>query len=205
MKNKKTASPHVYLVQKNNQPPPIFRKIQNLLQNLAPTRLVILGTRASIEKVEDFILNYVDTELQQPYSPLYVYDLQYANSDNVAQILNQVTAFAPNSKAAAMVAFVMAINIFRPMQFISEPSGNRLLIRAEKEDYLKVRTIIEQLDVKQPQIAIEVLVVNVNTTKLKSLRHPNAHKNTRIWWQCWHTQCGISKFWHYRMVMWPAL
>ena len=146
-----------------------FPEDTKLIAEPRTNSLVILGTRASIEKVEDFILNYVDTELQQPYSPLYVYDLQYANSDNIAQILNQVTAFAPNSKAAAYGGVRDGNKFFRPMQFISEPSGNRLLIRAEKEDYLKVRTIIEQLDVKQPQIAIEVLVVNVNTTKLKSL------------------------------------
>lgn len=146
-----------------------FPEDTKLIAEPRTNSLVILGTRASIEKVEDFILNYVDTELQQPYSPLYVYDLQYANSDNIAQILNQVTAFAPNSKAAVYGGVRDGNKFFRPMQFISEPSGNRLLIRAEKEDYLKVRTIIEQLDVKQPQIAIEVLVVNVNTTKLKSL------------------------------------
>jgi len=146
-----------------------FPEDTKLIAEPRTNALIILGTRASIEKVEDFILNYVDTELQQPYSPLYVYDLQYANSDNIAQILNQVTAFAPNSKAAIYGGVRDGNKFFRQMQFISEPSGNRLLIRAEKEDYLKVRTIIEQLDVKQPQIAIEVLVVNVNTSKLKSL------------------------------------
>lgn len=131
--------------------------------------LIIFGTRAGIHKVEDFILNHVDTTLEQPYSPLYVYDLQYANADNLADILNKVTAFAPASKASQYGGVRDGDKYFRPMQFISEPTGNRLLIRAEKDDYLKIRKIIEQLDVKQPQVAIEVLIVNVRTDKVRQL------------------------------------
>ena len=131
--------------------------------------LIILGNKEGITKVENFILDYIDTKLKQPYSPLYVYKLQYANADNIAAILNKVTNFAPNTAAAKYGGVLGGDQYFRPMTFISEPSGNKLLIKAEKEDYLKVREIIKKLDIKQPQVAIEVLIVSVATNKVKSL------------------------------------
>lgn len=131
--------------------------------------LIILGTREGIQKVENFILEYVDTALKQPYSPLYIYKLQYANAENLAAILSKVTNFAPNSVAAKYGGVLDGDKFLRPMTFIAEPSGNKLLIKAEKDDYLKVQEIIKKLDVKQPQVAIEVLIVNVAVNKIKSL------------------------------------
>jgi general secretion pathway protein D len=131
--------------------------------------LIILGNREGISKVENFILDYVDTELKQPYSPLYVHKLEYANSDNMAAILSKVTNFAAGTPAAAYGGVRGGDKYFRPMTFISEPSGNKLLIKAEKDDYLRVKEIIKKLDVKQPQVAIEVLIVSVSIDKLKSL------------------------------------
>ncbi|MGB8468117.1 MAG: secretin N-terminal domain-containing protein [Candidatus Babeliales bacterium] len=131
--------------------------------------LIILGDKDGIKKVEDFILKYVDVELEIPYSPVYVYELQYVSADAMAQLLNEVTKFAPNSPAAQSGGVRQGDKYLQPMTFQPEPSGNRLLIRAEKEDYLKVREIIKQLDVKQPQIAIEVLVVDVNSTDSREL------------------------------------
>jgi general secretion pathway protein D len=123
--------------------------------------LIILGTQDGIHKVEDFIINYVDTEIKVPYSPLYVYELQYTKAEDIAAILSAVTKFAPDSAAAQSGGVRDGDKYLRPMTFQAEPSGNRLLISAEKEDYLKVLDIIKKLDVMQPQIALEVLVVNV--------------------------------------------
>lgn len=131
--------------------------------------LVILGTREGIQKVESFILEYVDTSLRQPYSPLYVYNLQYASAENMQAILTKVTNFSPGTVAAKYGGVLDGDKFFRPMTFIAETAGNKLLIKAEKDDYLKIEEIIKKLDVKQPQVAIEVLIVNVAVNKIKSL------------------------------------
>ena len=131
--------------------------------------LIILGNREGISKVENFILDYVDTELKQPYSPLYVHKLEYANADNMAAILTKVTAFAQGTAAAKYGGVIDGDKYFRPITFIAEPSGNKLLIKAEKDDYLKVKEIIKKLDVKQPQVAIEVLIISVTVNKIKAL------------------------------------
>jgi general secretion pathway protein D len=139
--------------------------------------LIALGTRDGIKKVEEFILTYVDKELDQPYSPLYVYELQYANATDMAAILTSVTNFARTTPAATYGGVREGNKFLRPMSFVPETTGNRLLIKAEKDDYLKVREIIRQLDIKQPQIAIEVLIVNVTANKIKQLGTQLRSKN----------------------------
>jgi len=139
--------------------------------------LIALGTRDGIKKVEEFILTYVDKELDQPYSPLYVYELQYANATDMAAILTSVTNFARSTPAATYGGVRDGNKFLRPMSFVPETTGNRLLIKAEKDDYLKVREIIRQLDIKQPQIAIEVLIVNVTANKIKQLGTQIRSKN----------------------------
>lgn len=131
--------------------------------------LIVLGTRDGIEKVERFIKTHIDKDIELPYSPLYVYELQYANAKDVAEILTKVTAYDRQSAAAQHGGVRDGDKIFKPMTFIAEQSGNRLLISADKEDYFYVREIIKKIDVKQPQIGVEVLVVEVNANDNKEL------------------------------------
>lgn len=140
-----------------------------LIADQRSNSLIILGDADGIKKIEDFIIKHVDTELKIPYSPLYVYDLQYAKADDMAKIMAEVTKFAPTSPAAAYGGVREGDKYLQPMTFTSEKAGNRLLIKAEKEDYLKVRDIIKKLDVRQPQIVIEVLIVNVIATDNREL------------------------------------
>lgn len=139
--------------------------------------LIILGPEEGIRKLEEFILEHVDTELKIPYSPLYVYELQYTKAEDIATILTAVTKFSPESAAAQSGGVRDGDKYLRPMTFQAEASGNRLLINAEKEDYLKVVEIIKQLDVKQPQVAVEVLIVNVTSIQNKELGIQIRNKN----------------------------
>ena len=107
-----------------------------------------------------------------------MYELQYVSAEGMAQLLNEVSRFAPNSPAAQSGGVRQGDKFLQPMMFQAEPAGNRLLIRAEKEDYLKVRDIIKELDVKQPQIALEVLVVNVVSSEDKELGVQFRNKDT---------------------------
>lgn len=147
-----------------------FPESLRLIAESRTNTLIILGDKEGIKKVEEFIIDYVDVELKVPYSPLYVYELQYTNAEDIVTILQAVTQFTGGSPTAAQYGGVREGDKYlQPMTFTAEKSGNRILIRGEKEDYLKVRDVIRQLDVKQPQIAIEVLIVNVISTDNREL------------------------------------
>ncbi|MEX0940322.1 MAG: secretin N-terminal domain-containing protein [Candidatus Babeliales bacterium] len=163
---------------KKTSPSVYFPETTRLIAERRNNILIILGDIESIKKVEEFIINHIDVELKVPYSPLYVYELQYASAGDIASILTDVTRFAQGTAAAQTGGVREGDKYLQPMTFKAEPSGNRLLIKAEKEDYLKVRDIIKQLDVRQPQIAIEVLIVNVISADNKEIGVQIRNKNS---------------------------
>ena len=104
-----------------------------------------------------------------PYSPLYIYEVQYLNAQNLASLLSSVISFGSGTSAGAFGGVRSGNEYFGPVTITAEPSGNRLVIKADERDYKKLLPIIHQLDVLQPEVAIEVLIINVSSTDSKAL------------------------------------
>ncbi len=131
--------------------------------------LILLGSVDAIKKIETFIIKYIDVELDQSYSPLYPYQLKYADAVTIADIMNNVTAFGRDSEAGKYGGVRGGDQYMRPMAFIPERETNKIIIKGYYEDYLKAKKVIDQLDEAQPQVAIEVLVASVTIDNSKSL------------------------------------
>ncbi len=130
--------------------------------------LILFGTQDTITKIEDFIKK-VDTQLVEDVSPLYIYELQFTDAISMADILNKVTQFGIGTTAGQAGSVREGERFLKPITFTPEKSGNRLVIKGDYEDYLKAKDIIEQLDVMQPEVAIEVLIVNIRQLNTKNL------------------------------------
>lgn len=131
--------------------------------------LILLGTEDAIKKIEDFIIKYVDIDMGKPYSPLRVYPLKYADCTTIANLMNEMVQFAKDTEAGKNGGVRAGDKYFKPMTFTPEPSTNRLIIRGDEEDYLKAKEILSKLDSPQPQVAVEVLIVNLRLNKEKRL------------------------------------
>ncbi|HLW72416.1 MAG TPA: secretin N-terminal domain-containing protein [Candidatus Babeliales bacterium] len=146
-----------------------FPENTRIISDPRTNTLILLGPSNAIKKIEEFIVKYIDIELDQAYSPLYSYQLKYADANTIAEIMSKVTAFGRGTPAGDNGGVRGGDQYMRPMTFIAEPSTNRVIIKGHYEDYLKAQKVIAQLDEKQPQVAIEVLVLTVNLTDTKSL------------------------------------
>jgi general secretion pathway protein D len=131
--------------------------------------LVLLGPKDAIAKIEDFIIKHVDVALDQPYSPLYTYQLQYADATTIAEIMNNITKIGAGTEAGKAGGVRGQDKYLREMVFTPEPSNNKLIIKGDYNDYLIAREVIQQLDEPQPQVAIEVLILSVETRDIKEL------------------------------------
>jgi general secretion pathway protein D len=131
--------------------------------------LILLGASNSIKKIEQFIMKYIDVELDQAYSPLYTYQLKYADAETIADIMTKVTGFGQETEAGKFGGVRGGDQYMGPMQFIAEKETNKLIIKGHYEDYLKAQKVIAQLDARQPQAAIEVLIATIDLTDIKSL------------------------------------
>ena len=131
--------------------------------------LILLGSKDAIKKIEEFITKHVDVALEQPYSPLYTYQLQYADAGVVAQIMNKTTKLGQDTPVGKAGGVRGQDKYLREMHFEAEPSTNQLIIKGDYNDYMAAKEIIQQLDEPQPQVAIEVLILSVELKDDKEL------------------------------------
>lgn len=132
--------------------------------------LIILGPQDAVSRVEDFITQHIDREIDLPYSPLHIYRLKHLNTEAVSGVLNQLVTFGGDSLAAQTGGVRNFDQFFkRTVQIFPEPAGNNLIIKADYEDYLKLKNTIDQLDVEQAQVGLKVLILNVDMIDNKQL------------------------------------
>ncbi len=135
--------------------------------------LILLGNQKSIKKIEDFIINNIDTELKGAESPLHVYELQYTDAAQVKEILQEITA-PPESVAGQQASRYGAVRggvkYFRPMSFQVDKDGNRLIVSSvDKQDWQTLKRAIKDLDKPQPQVAVETMFVDIDIDDNKEL------------------------------------
>jgi len=143
-----------------------FSKNTKMIEEPRTNSLVLLGTAEGIKKVEDFVKKYLDVDVTAPYSPLNIYELKYANANDIAAIMsNLIKAGDPKQRGGIRGGD----QYFKNMSFTAEPEGNRLIIRGDYDDYLKVKDIIAELDEPPAQVAIEILLLGVEVQDQKEL------------------------------------
>lgn len=159
-----------FFTQRNQPKSLYFPANARLIPEPRTNSLILLGPRKALNKIEQFIIKHVDVDLDMPYSPLHIYELQYTQAANIATILNATaTKFGSGTTAAQYGGVRDGNQYFGPMTITADTVGNRLVIKAEENDYLKLKEIIQKLDVVQPQVIIELLIVDVQTTDSKAL------------------------------------
>jgi len=131
--------------------------------------LILLGTKDAIAKIEDFVLKHIDVDIDKPYSPLKVVQLKYADAATISDIMTQVTQFG-KSTAAGQVGGVRGEDKYlKNMTFTADKTTNSIVVGGEYDDYVKALDIITKLDEPQPQVAMEILIVDITVTDEKQL------------------------------------
>lgn len=131
--------------------------------------LILLGTRDAIKKIEEFIVTEIDRQEERQFAPLHVIQLKYVEAEAVAAILQEAVQFQPETEAAKYGSVRNGDKYFKAVYITPEKTGNRLIINAEYEDYLKIFELIQKIDIEQPQVGIKVLILEVDVTEDKEL------------------------------------
>lgn len=132
--------------------------------------LILLGTEDAVKKIENFIKYEIDKEIEKPYTPIHVYPLKYIQAEATAKILGSVVKYQPESDAAKNGGVRNSDQYFKNgVSIVAEPTGNRLIITADYESYLKIHEILEKMDIEQPQVAMTVLIIDIDVTDTEQL------------------------------------
>lgn len=164
-----TTGANRFFGQKKQSQSMYFPTDARIIPEIRTNSLILIGKKAALQKIEDFIIKNIDIELDVPYSPLHIYSLQYTNAEKITNILQQVVAFGQGTIAQQGGVFDGQEYFDRDIKIIPEPIGNNLIIKAEETDYKKLHNIIKQLDVLQPQVVIEIMIIDLAATNTKSL------------------------------------
>lgn len=131
--------------------------------------LIILGPKDGVERIEKFISEYVDTDVSNFGQKLFTVKLQFSNATQLATTLTSVTKFGQGTEVAQVGGVRAGERYFSNVTFQADNQTNSLLIMATEEDMKLLRPVIKKLDVQQPQVALEILVVNVDYSIIKRM------------------------------------
>jgi general secretion pathway protein D len=147
-----------------------------------PTKntLILLGTEKNLDKITDFIYKHLDVPLGNAESRLHLYELRYADAETIKPILEGILK---SPSEADKTPIIGEYKFFQDVIISAEKTtgeggterggGNRLIIASSKDDWKRLIKFIEKLDKPQPQIALEILLINTQTTLDKQLGAQN--------------------------------
>lgn len=130
-------------------------------------RLIVMGNQAAVEKVEEFIKNYVDTEIELPYLPIHIVNLRHVPAESIAAILQESVAFTIGKDTEPKGGVIGGNKLLNTMSIVPNTTTNQLIITASYDDFYQIHEVIEQIDIEQPQIAFKVLVYEINIDDVK--------------------------------------
>lgn len=132
--------------------------------------LILLGTEKSLQKVIAFIKKYIDIDLEGGDSSLHIKDIRYAKAPELATVLNNfVQMVGSQATGEGKTVQVGEYKLLENVVIIADQEaeggakggGNRLVVACNKEDWKKINHLIDKLDRPQPQVAFEVMIVDI--------------------------------------------
>ncbi len=132
--------------------------------------LILLGTKQNLDKIIDFVHKYLDIPLRAAKSRLHIKEIKYARAETLKPILANIIKPPEGAAKALMVG---KYKFFEDVLIETDSSagtgesgviggGNRLIIACNNDDWKRLEKIIDKLDKPQPQVAFEVMVVDVS-------------------------------------------
>lgn len=153
--------------------------------------LIFMGREAAIERLKEFVVQYLDAPIESGKSILHYYDLQYLDAEKFAVDLQNIVSRQTDSqskqefsgpesffqgvivraevpkvaeKIETQVAAAGAAGAQTPEEIVKGQvykGGNRLIVAARSQDWARIKKLIQDLDKPQPQVILEVIIADI--------------------------------------------
>ncbi len=153
--------------------------------------VIIMGRENAVQRLKEFIQEYLDAAPDSGNSILHIYDLQYLDAEAFARVLQGLIESKgigmQSTRDTGQTKYFDGVKVvaeaFKPSsdKTGSGIGGNRLVIAAPNNIWPQIKTLIEELDKPNLETIIEVLVVDLTLDKSKSIagqtRLPQTYQN----------------------------
>ena len=129
--------------------------------------LILIGQDRDIQRVKDFISKFLDVE-PTAESRIHTRDIKYLPAENIQKLVAAIIK-PPSGLSREDIG---NNKFFEDVNIIAETpgdgsgpfgSGNRVIVTCGKDDWKRIEKLINKLDRPTPQVALEVLVVDVSS------------------------------------------
>ncbi len=157
-----------------------FSSATKIFSDPIQNRLILLGTQTNLDKITDFIYKYIDIPIGGAESRLHIKEIRYAKAEDLKPIIEGVIK-PPSGQGSDKSVVVGEFKFFEDVIIAAEQAsasgdssstrggGNRLIIACNRDDWKRLEKLISKLDKPQPQVALEVMIINVEVDQAKQL------------------------------------
>jgi len=157
-----------------------FSPQTKIVQNSRNNELIFLGKKDAIEKMIEFVRHEIDVPIEGGRSLVHLYNLKYVDAKKIAPVLQSVVSGRVQSGQSIKESGLNgcyrnfdSVRILAEEQVpIAQGAGqenrshtivgaNRLIVVATNEDYQYIEKIIAEFDKPQPQIIVEVMILDI--------------------------------------------
>jgi len=138
--------------------------------------LIIIADPDTMAEIKTLIAS-LDVEIPKGSGKINVYYLKYADAENVAGVLTSISKSAgttgkpgqPQAPTPAAKATEVTVQFEEPVQINADKTTNSLVIIASPQDYETLKSVIEKLDIRRPQVLVDALIVEMSYDKALEL------------------------------------
>ncbi|MCC7201506.1 MAG: type II secretion system secretin GspD [Nitrospirae bacterium] len=131
--------------------------------------LILTDIKSNMAKVLELITE-LDKEPPKGKGGIYVYYLQNASAEEMSKVLATLTSKAPpRAAAAAQTPQDTTVHFEGGISVTADKATNSLIIMASPEDYERIKSIIERLDIRRKQVYVEAAIVEMGVDKAREI------------------------------------
>ena len=120
--------------------------------------LFVVGTKKVIEEISS-LLPDIDKPLNVEDGNIHIIRLNYAFAGDMAKVLNSLFRGASRK----------SIGLTGEVKIVADKSSNSLIVLSSPSDFNVVKEVINSIDIKRPQVFVEVQIVEMSMDKLLQL------------------------------------
>ncbi len=121
--------------------------------------IILQASEADVSRIRQLV-KMIDQEIPRGQENINVYYLENAKAEDLVGVLKELPSStgAAEGEAGRKTAPLVSENV----GITAHASTNSLIIRADKDDYDILKSVIEKLDISRPMVYIEVLIMEVS-------------------------------------------
>ncbi len=162
-----------------------FSQDTKIIEEPRQNALILLGQEKNLNRIIDFVKTYIDIPTESAESRLHIKELKYAKAEEVGKLLETIRKPPTGLPKTAQVGeykffedVIIATDTFTEEQAKEgKGGGNRLIISCGKDDWKRFVKLIDSIDKPSPQVAFEVMIVDVNINNEAELKAQFKPKN----------------------------